>query len=45
MNYARKGGEAEAAHPVFVGLANEAGYPHQGAIAFVDNEIDGATGA
>jgi multidrug efflux system membrane fusion protein len=44
MNYARKGGEAEAAHPVFVGLANEEGYPHQGAIAFVDNEIDGATG-
>jgi RND family efflux transporter MFP subunit len=44
MNYARKGGEAEATHPVFVGLANEQGYPHQGAIAFVDNEIDGATG-
>jgi RND family efflux transporter MFP subunit len=44
MNYARKGGEAEATHPVFVGLANEEGYPHQGAIAFVDNEIDGATG-
>lgn len=44
MNYARKGGEAQATHPVFVGLANEEGYPHQGAIAFVDNEIDGATG-
>jgi RND family efflux transporter MFP subunit len=44
MNFARKGGEAEASHPVFVGLANEAGYPHQGTIAFVDNEIDGATG-
>jgi RND family efflux transporter MFP subunit len=44
MNYARKGGAADAAHPVFVGLANEEGYPHQGAIAFVDNEIDGATG-
>jgi RND family efflux transporter MFP subunit len=44
MNYARKGGEAEATHPVFVGLANEEGYPHKGAIAFVDNEIDGATG-
>jgi multidrug efflux system membrane fusion protein len=44
MNYARKGGDAEATHPVFVGLANEEGYPHQGAIAFVDNEIDGATG-
>jgi RND family efflux transporter MFP subunit len=44
MNFARKGGDADATHPVFVGLANEAGYPHQGAIAFVDNEIDGATG-
>jgi multidrug efflux system membrane fusion protein len=44
MNYARKGGDAEATHPVFVGLANEQGYPHPGAIAFVDNEIDGATG-
>ncbi|HTV76734.1 MAG TPA: efflux RND transporter periplasmic adaptor subunit [Steroidobacteraceae bacterium] len=44
MNYARKGGEAQAAHPVFVGLANEEGYPHQGTMAFVDNEIDAATG-
>ncbi|HEY4342511.1 MAG TPA: efflux RND transporter periplasmic adaptor subunit [Steroidobacteraceae bacterium] len=44
MNYARTGGAADATHPVFVGLANEAGYPHQGAIAFVDNEIDAATG-
>jgi RND family efflux transporter MFP subunit len=44
MNYARKGGEADATHPVFVGLANEEGYPHQGAIAFVDNEIDATTG-
>jgi RND family efflux transporter MFP subunit len=44
MNYARDGGEADATHPVFVGLANEEGYPHQGAMAFVDNEIDAATG-
>jgi RND family efflux transporter MFP subunit len=44
MNYARKGGEADATHPVFVGLANEEGYRHQGAIAFVDNEIEAATG-
>ncbi len=44
MNYARQGSESEASHPVFVGLANEAGYPHQGSIAFVDNEIDAATG-
>ena len=44
MNYARTGSESEASHPVFVGLANETGYPHQGSIAFVDNEIDPATG-
>jgi RND family efflux transporter MFP subunit len=44
MNYARKGDEADVTHPVFVGLANEEGYRHQGAIAFVDNEIEGATG-
>ena len=44
MNYARDGGDADATHPVFVGLANEEGYPHQGAMAFVDNEIDAATG-
>jgi RND family efflux transporter MFP subunit len=44
MNFARKGGDAETTHPVYVGLANEEGYPHQGAIAFVDNEIDAATG-
>jgi RND family efflux transporter MFP subunit len=44
MNYARNGGDSQAAHPVYVGLANEEGYPHQGAMAFVDNEIDAATG-
>jgi RND family efflux transporter MFP subunit len=30
--------------PVWVGLANEAGYPHQGALVFTDNELDSATG-
>ncbi len=44
LNYARAGGAADAAHPVFVGLANEEGYPHRGTMAFVDNEIDAATG-
>ncbi len=44
MNFARQGGAADITHPVFVGLANEEGYPHRGAIAFVDNEIDAATG-
>jgi RND family efflux transporter MFP subunit len=43
LDYARDGA-ADAAHPVFVGLANEEGYPHRGTMAFVDNEIDAATG-
>lgn len=28
----------------FVGLANETGYPHQGRLDFIDNQIDPATG-
>jgi RND family efflux transporter MFP subunit len=43
MELARKGGH-DARHPVWVGLANEQGYPHEGAIVFVNNEIDAATG-
>ncbi|HEX4025073.1 MAG TPA: efflux RND transporter periplasmic adaptor subunit [Steroidobacteraceae bacterium] len=30
--------------PVFVGLADESGYPHEGVMAFVDNAIDPSTG-
>jgi RND family efflux transporter MFP subunit len=30
--------------PVFVGLANEEGYPHQGIINFADNRVDPSTG-
>jgi RND family efflux transporter MFP subunit len=30
--------------PVFVGLEDESGYPHQGVMVFVDNEIDRTTG-
>ena len=29
---------------VMVGLANESGYPHQGVMVFVDNELDPTTG-
>src|SRR6185369_12993138 len=32
------------ARPVRVGLANEAGYPHAGAVNFVDNQVDAHTG-
>lgn len=34
----------EVANPVFVGLANEEGFPHQGRMDFVDNQLDPATG-
>lgn len=34
----------ETANPVFVGLANEEGFPHQGKMDFVDNQLDPATG-
>ena len=30
--------------PVEVGLSNEKGYPHEGVLDFVDNEISGSTG-
>jgi RND family efflux transporter MFP subunit len=38
----RRGGDA--AQPVFVGLANEQGHPHEGTLVFTDNELDTATG-
>lgn len=34
----------EVKTPVFMGLANEAGYPHQGYIDFVDNQVNAAAG-
>jgi len=40
---ARGAHDAKAA-PVFVGLANESNYPHQGELVFTDNELDTATG-
>jgi multidrug efflux system membrane fusion protein len=41
---AREGSRANARAPVEVGLADETGYPHKGAMVFVDNELDAATG-
>jgi len=44
---ATKGGNARAsapAIPIFLGLANEEGFPHKGAIDFVDNHVDPKTG-
>jgi RND family efflux transporter MFP subunit len=37
-------GAREAGSPVRVGLADENGFPHQGAMVFVDNALDPATG-
>ena len=34
----------EAANPVQMGLANEEGYPHNGQMVFVDNQVDSRTG-
>jgi RND family efflux transporter MFP subunit len=33
-------GNGGAGVPVFVGLANESGFPHQGTLNFVDNRVD-----
>jgi len=34
----------EVRNPVFVGLADENGYPHEGVLVFMDNALDPATG-
>ena len=34
----------DVAVPVLLGLANEAGYPHQGTVNFVDNQVNPQTG-
>lgn len=45
VQHAREGGAtAPAEQPVWVGLANEEGYPHQGLLVFTDNELDVRTG-
>ncbi|RPE80179.1 efflux RND transporter periplasmic adaptor subunit [Vulcaniibacterium tengchongense] len=41
---ARKGERAASKNPVRVGLASEQGYPHQGTVDFVDNQVDPTTG-
>jgi RND family efflux transporter MFP subunit len=34
----------DGGYPVFLGLANEEGFPHQGTINFVDNQVNPKTG-
>ena len=45
--YLRVGALARSGKPVAVriGLANEAGFPHEGKLEFVDNRVDPATGS
>ena len=38
------GGSQHARIPVFLGLANEQGFPHEGYVDFVDNQLDPSTG-
>ncbi len=42
--YNRAQGKSASKATVSVGLANEEGYPHNGALVFTDNELDTATG-
>ncbi len=41
---ARKGERDGNHNPVRVGLASEQGYPHEGVVDFVDNQVDAGTG-
>ncbi|TKR30191.1 efflux RND transporter periplasmic adaptor subunit [Luteimonas gilva] len=41
---ARKGERVNNKNPVRVGLASEQGYPHEGVVDFIDNQVDPATG-
>jgi multidrug efflux system membrane fusion protein len=40
----RQQGHAAYGSPVRVGLANETGFPHEGTVGFLDNQVDPATG-
>src|SRR5690606_15972744 len=41
---ARGAGEGSQVPRVFLALANEAGYPHEGRLDFIDNQVDPQTG-
>jgi multidrug efflux system membrane fusion protein len=41
---ARRGEHRNEANPVRIGLANENGYPHEGSVDFIDNQVDPRTG-
>jgi len=39
-----RGSSRDTQNPVWVGVANEQGHPHEGVMVFLDNELDPATG-
>jgi multidrug efflux system membrane fusion protein len=41
---ARKGKRPNSANPVRIGLASDTGYPYEGTVNFVNNQVDPATG-
>jgi multidrug efflux system membrane fusion protein len=41
---ARRGEHRTGSSPVRVGLANETGFPHEGSVDFIDNQVDPRTG-
>jgi membrane fusion protein, multidrug efflux system len=47
LRYAKEqhgSGRAGGASAVYIGLVDEEGYPHQGQLDFIDNQVDAATG-
>ncbi|MGB6355946.1 MAG: efflux RND transporter periplasmic adaptor subunit [Steroidobacteraceae bacterium] len=40
----KRTGTGEASSPVFMGLVGEEGYPHQGRLDFIDNQLDARSG-
>jgi RND family efflux transporter MFP subunit len=39
-----RAGSGDAPNPIYLGLANEEGFPHEGQVDFVDNQLDPSTG-
>jgi RND family efflux transporter MFP subunit len=44
LKYMRSHSTQGGARPVYVGLTNESGFPHQGTLDFIDNRVDRSAG-
>jgi len=44
LRYSRSGARQAGVDPVYIGLADEQGFPHAGRLNFVDNQVDRQTG-